>query len=234
MPVDVSVESSVEGIVNGEDRADMYGRDPGNRLMTNFLNLSLDFFDLRVEDNFIVRLSTPSSPRTSRSFSSILHVNPICFSYSPNPLPFTQATTSFLSIQQLFVPFSPPISDLSIIPLLRHFSPCPHDFESAISLHASRCQLFSGLAEPIPSQLNLPFLHYSFSNLQFRNNFIFKLSSPLLFPFISSTALQCVSFPQYNSTISHNKHQSQLGTRSCAIFRDGDRMNLLKHWYDQI
>jgi hypothetical protein len=75
MPVDVSVESSIEGIVNGEDRADTYGRDPGNRLMTNFLNLSLDFFDLRVEDNFIVRLSTPSSPHTSRSFSSILHVN---------------------------------------------------------------------------------------------------------------------------------------------------------------
>jgi hypothetical protein len=154
MSVDVSVESSVEGIVNG----DTYGGDPDNRLMTNFLNLSLDFFDLRVEDNLIVRLSTSSSPRTSRSFSSILNINPTCFSYSPDPLSFN-SNSSFLLIQQLFVPFSSQISDFSV-PLLCHFSPCPHDPESAISLHVSTRQLFSGLA--VPTQLNFLFFNILF------------------------------------------------------------------------
>lgn len=138
---------------------------------------------------FTPRASSLHTSSLSRSFTSILNINPTCFSYSPEPLFFNNS--SFPSIQQLFVPFSPRISDFSI-PLLCHFYPRRYDSESAISLHASTpCQLFSGLAVPI--QLNFPFLQYSFSNLQFRD-FVFNLSlSSLRFPFVSAlrSVLKC-------------------------------------------
>ena len=72
----------------------MYGGDPSNQFEADFLgtlNFSLDFFDLRVGDDFIVRLSTHYSSRTSslsRSFTSILRINLPCFPHWHSSLPF--------------------------------------------------------------------------------------------------------------------------------------------------
>ena len=103
----------------------------------------------------------------------------------------------------------------------------------AIPLHASTCQLFSGLA--VPNQLNFPILWYPFSNFQSRESVLSP--SPLLFPFTSAPCLKTDSLQvsRYNSSssISHNKRQSQLGTHSRPIFRDGsgDGKTLLKSRY---
>ena len=79
-----------------------------NRLKTNSfgsLNLLLNFFDVQVEDNFIVHLSTPSFSGTSplsRSLSSILNINsysPLsCHKFSPYfSFPFSTSTLSAAS-----------------------------------------------------------------------------------------------------------------------------------------
>ena len=113
------------------------------------LNLSLNFLNLCIEDNFLVHLFTPwasSLPTSSlsQSFTSILNITPTCssFSFSFEPLSFNNSL--FSSIQQLFVPFSPQISNFSI-PLFCPFYPRRYDSASFISLHVSTCQLLSSL-----------------------------------------------------------------------------------------
>ena len=157
LPVDVTV---IEGIVNHGDAEDMtaytsqYGGDADHQVMINSLeslNLSLDFFNLRVENNFTVHLLSPCTSRLSRSFTSILNINLTYFPYSSSlrllsfnnssflsssclspPLKFLLSKFSFsTSVQQLLVPFSPQISDFSV-PFLCHFSSHPHDSKSTI------------------------------------------------------------------------------------------------------
>jgi hypothetical protein len=102
MPVNATVDVIVNEDVGEQAANTTYGGDPNNQFKTDFLgtlNLSLDFFDLRVEDDFIVRLSTHSSSRTSslsRSFTSILNINPPC-----SPSPFS-TNFPFLSSFSLF------------------------------------------------------------------------------------------------------------------------------------
>jgi hypothetical protein len=108
MPVNATVDVIVnEDAGPGEQAANTtYGGDLNNRFKTDFLgtlNLSLDFFDLRVEDDFIVRLSTHSSSRTSslsRSFTSISNINPPC-----SPSPFSTNFPFLLSFSPFFASF---------------------------------------------------------------------------------------------------------------------------------
>jgi hypothetical protein len=113
---DVTVMGDVTVNGDAKDQAvDPHGGDPYHQqaAFLDTLNLSSNFFDLQVEDNFLIHLSTPSFSRTSslsRSFSSILNVNPYSpLSFSHNKFSFsspfstlTLSESSFsTSVQQL-------------------------------------------------------------------------------------------------------------------------------------
>ena len=164
-----------------------YGGDPNNRLKADFLgtlNFSLNFFDLRVEDNFIVRLPTHSSSRTSslsRSFTSILRINPPCFPHSSllflcknYPSPFLSSVPSFSasilsgsslpdSVLHLHATFSRVIwvEDSFILHSSTSFSPCISSLTSTLNSDNTTCLFYSSLSfshnnfllhfSPIPS-----------------------------------------------------------------------------------
>jgi hypothetical protein len=197
----------VDGIVNGNmgeqcQCADTYG---GASDKTNSLNLSLDFFDLRLENDLIVRLSTSSSSRTSslsRSFSSVLNISPTCHSSSyngpysllPSPnnefsfyssSPFSTFTLfkSFFSAA-LVDSFSPIIVSSSIF-----YSSHPNSSSSlfnlelskasAISLRVFACRSFSSLAVPIQARF---LSSQSFSGFRLKPSNFVSYSSLFYFP----------------------------------------------------
>ena len=96
MQMDVKGEGTVVNRDTGDRNINAYGGDPSTRLMINWSNfsnalpvpssqlLSLDF-DFQVENNFIVHLSSRSSPCTSsfsQSFTFVLNIDLSCSPYS--------------------------------------------------------------------------------------------------------------------------------------------------------
>jgi hypothetical protein len=153
MPVTATVDGIVREDVE-ERAANPYGGEPINRpLKTDSLvtlNLSLDFLDLRIEDNFTVHRLTPSPLRNSilsRSFtsSSILNLDSTLFPYSPR---------SFSSPSNINSPFlSTPLFNFPLFKF--HFS------TSSVQLG----HLLMKLAPQIQVSLYSSLLHFSYSQL---------------------------------------------------------------------